>query len=99
MFMIICIMYVTSRSHYNLLAPLLGFFTFSLVSEKEREAMKDERGHYGTVSKYNYGRMSISLKLRRILPPLVGLMVGRQMKYILKFSTGSTIQIFTYWVF
>ena len=82
------------------MAPLLRFFTFLLVSEKEREAMKDERAHYGTVSKYMVGCRYLEIKAH---PPTTsgshGRQAGRQMKYILKFSTGPTIQIFTYWIF
>ena len=44
---------IISRSCYNLSTPILQFPTFSLVSQREREAMKDERTHYGAVTNLN----------------------------------------------
>ena len=38
-------------SHYNLSTPLLWFLTFSIVSQREREATKNERTHHGAVDK------------------------------------------------
>ena len=36
---------------YNSLKPLQRFLTFLFTSQREREAMKDERTHYSTMDK------------------------------------------------
>ena len=57
---------------------------FSLVSQRERETMKDKRTHYGTVDKSEQqicGSTVIFCIVRNtgpMFPPLVGLMAGRQ---------------------
>ena len=44
----------------NLSTPLQWFLTFSFISQREREAMKDERTHHGAIDKqvlYNLGKL------------------------------------------
>ena len=42
---------IISWSRYNLSTPLYQFLTFSLDSQREREAFKDEWSYYGVVDK------------------------------------------------
>ena len=66
---------------------LFSNVTFLLISQREREAMKDKITHYSAMDKWYEsdqqicGSASISCIVRKtgpILPPLKGLMAGRQ---------------------
>ena len=45
---------INTVSHYSSLTPLQQFLTFMFTNQREREAIKDERTHYGAVAMDKY---------------------------------------------
>ena len=77
---------IISISYTILLTPLQRFLTFLFISQREREAMKDERTHHGSMGKsYSEQQTCVTVSIFYIVknnclypPTSRGLTAGRK---------------------